>query len=242
LYKIRKYLGFGRVASFIKNGNTYWQYYTSDKSNIERFIQLFNGNLVLEKRRSQFESLLQFFNKTYRKHIVQKPWIGEPSLSHAWLTGFLEADGGFYTNVQQQFRKGKKIATGEPYYNFHLKMYITQKGERNALEKIRNLFGGTAKIATITNGKTPVLYQRLEIFPASCRERIIEYVTKFPFLGEINISYKQWVRVHGYKQRGLKLSDKSALKLSNLVLKLADPNFVGDDPALVQEILENPGS
>ncbi len=59
LYFIKKTLGFGSVNSWQRNETTYWVYRVNSKKNIQRIIQLFNGNLVLTKRKVQFEKWLK---------------------------------------------------------------------------------------------------------------------------------------------------------------------------------------
>lgn len=55
-----------------------------------------------------------------------------------------------------------------------------------------------------------------------CREHIIIYFSKFPLKGLKNVYYKRWVRIHGYQQRGLRLTSRSATKLQHLVLALEE--------------------
>ncbi|MGQ2964091.1 MAG: hypothetical protein ACT6RN_27560 [Agrobacterium sp.] len=50
------------------------------------------------------------------------------SLDNAWLSGFSDADGGFYTNVGVDFKLSKRPAGGY-YTKFLCKYYITQDGE-----------------------------------------------------------------------------------------------------------------
>lgn len=224
LYFIRKNLGYGRIQRIVKPENSiYYRYYTSKRENIERLVNLFNGNLILEKRQQQFEKLLNDIEQMWNLKIFLKPWKMKPSLNTAWLTGFVEGDGGFYTNQGNNFIRGH-YPNGRVRYGFFLKFYITQKSEQNVLIRIRDLFKATNKLATITNGRTDVRYNRLEVSNAKSRNLIITYFERFPFKGEKNISFKRWTRVHGYQQRGQKLTEKSANKLKTLLDKLDEEN------------------
>lgn len=215
----------------------YYQYYTGSIENITRLLALFNGNLVFTKRREKFEKTLAFFqdNAMLKKPMVLKPWRVEPSLEHAWLTGFLQADGGFYTNVLQNFIDSP---TNAP--KFIARMYVTQKSEREILQKIQGLFGSTSVVTSLTNAYTDVLYNRMDIADVECREKIMDYVTNFPFIGTKQVSYFQWVRVHEYTKLQLKPSLSDAKKLAELISTISAENLTIDDQALVQQILDHP--
>jgi hypothetical protein len=224
LYFIRKNLGYGRIQRIVKPDNKiYYRYYTSKKENIERLLNLFNGNLILEKRQQQFEKLLNNIEQMWDLKIFLQPWKMKPSLNNAWLTGFVEGDGAFYTNQGNNFIRGH-YPDGRVRYGFFLKFYIIQKSEQNVLIRIRDLFQATNKLSTITNSRTDVRYNRLEISNAKSRNLIIQYFERFPFKGEKNISFNRWVRIHGYYQRGQKLTEKSANKLKRLLDKLDEEN------------------
>jgi hypothetical protein len=221
---IRTKLGFGRVLTFEKNGFSYCRFYTSKKENIIRFIFLFNGNLILEKRREQFLSWLKELNFSWGLDIQPKPFSLEISLENSWLSGFSDADAGFYTNVKTNFR-GSKKPKGGFYGKFITKFYITQKEELHALQQILHLFESTNKIATVTNGKTSVCYNRIEILNIKSSEKIFQYFEKFPLKTKRKIDYSRWVRVHSYKNMHVVLTDKAAIKLARLVLNIEEPFF-----------------
>jgi hypothetical protein len=220
IYKIRKILGFGKVQPITtKDGNTYFRYFTSKKEHILRLTYLFNGNLILEKRQLQFEQVIFSINELWKLNLEVKAWNMQPSVNNAWLTGFVEGDGGFYTNLGNSFIRGHYI-NGKVRYGFFLKFYITQHGETQVLEAIRNLFEATNKLSIFISNQTLQEYMRLEITNMRSRKLIISYFNKFPFLGEKKIDFLRWQRVHGYHERGEKLSEKSAKKLQQLILKL----------------------
>lgn len=173
LYKIQNILGFGSVIQLTKNGRIYYRFCTSKKEHILRLVTIFNGNLVLKKRRCQFENLLQNINIIWNSNISVKPWEAKPSLNDGWLSGFSERDGGFYTNLGNDFKRGK-YDDGRTRYGFYLKFYITQKGEDETLLYIRDLFKATNQLYTIRK-----IYSRLEITNILSRILIIDYFNKF---------------------------------------------------------------
>ena len=222
LFKIRKELGYGRVYPVTKpNGKIYYRYFTSKKEHILRLITLFNGNLVLKKRQHQFEHLISKIKIIWNINISVKTWNVKPTLTDTWLSGFVEGDGAFYTNQGNCFIRGK-YPDGRIRYGFFLKFYITQKGEKDILIHIRDLFQATNQILTFRKKNSLTTYYRIEICNTKSRDLIINYFEKFPLLGDKNIWFKRWKRIHGYQQRGERLTQKSAQKLQKLLMKLEE--------------------
>ena len=220
IYKMRTLLGFGKVNSMTKkNGQVYFRYFTSKREHILRLTALFNGNLILNKRQRQFEKVIASINQMWQLNLQIKTWQMKPSLNNAWLTGFVEGDGGFYTNLGNSFIRGH-YPDGRIRYGFFLKFYITQEGETSILEVIRDLFEANNSLSTFTLSKTLKQYVRLEITNMKSRRLILAYFNKFPFLSQKKIDFLRWERIHGYQQRGERLSEKSAKKLQQLLLEL----------------------
>jgi hypothetical protein len=224
LYYIRTKLGFGRVITYQKDGQTYGRWFTSKKENILRLVYLLNGNLILEKRREQFKEWVKEINLMWNLTLPIKNSTLKVSFQNAWFAGFVEADGGFYTNVLQNFKYGKRPKGGY-YVKFKTVFYITQLGELEFLEDIQALVGCTTKIGTVTNGRTKVLYNRLTITPSNCINLLLNYFTKFPLKGSKNIDLLRFARIHGYKQMQRVVTEKAAERLAKLILSLQDPNY-----------------
>jgi hypothetical protein len=225
LKHIRTRLGFGKVSTFEKNGFSYCRFYTSERQNIIRLIFLFNGNLILNKRREQFLNWLKELNLFWELGIEAKPFHLQISLKNGWLSGFSDADAGFYTNVKTNFR-GSQKPQGGYYVKFVTKFYITQKDEQSALQQILDLFESTKKIEKVTNGKTSVLYNRIEIQDAESSEKIFSYFQLFPLKSNRKIDYSRWVRVHSYKNMHVVVTEKAATKLVRLLLSIEEPSHV----------------
>nr|AYQ95215.1 hypothetical protein [Trochiscia hystrix] len=224
LYKIRQTLGFGIVYTIKKkNEKMYYRYFTSKREHVLRLIQLLNGNLVLKKRQLQFEKLISEVNDIWECDIQLQPWTAQPSLLNAWISGFVEGDGGFYINPRN-FTEEKKYTDYHIRYNrILLKFYVTQKGEFEILKQIRDLFQATNKIYKIRNNTTNEYYNRLEIFHKKSRNLLLKYFKQFPLQGEKHIDFLRWQRVHNYKEEmllGKQLSEKSVKKLQRLFLQL----------------------
>jgi hypothetical protein len=60
LYRIKKELGFGTVREEIRENNqSYWKFIIESKKNIPKIAALFNGNIILPKRRVQFHKWIE---------------------------------------------------------------------------------------------------------------------------------------------------------------------------------------
>jgi hypothetical protein len=186
-------------------------------------IYLFNGNLILKKRKNQFLKFLEQLNSSWNLSIKAKPFYCKVSLQNAWLAGFCDADAGFYTNRQTNF-KGSKKTSGGYYVKFVTKFYITQHGEEKTLIEISNLVGAfNKKLSKITNGTTTTVYNRLEISDSVSTEILIQYFQKYPLKGSRKMNFLRWVRVHAYKNMYKIVTEKAAQKLATLLMNLEEP-------------------
>jgi hypothetical protein len=169
------------------------------KRQILCLVSIFNGNLVLNKRRRQFEDLVQNLNIIWNTNISVKSWEAKPSLNDGWISGFVEGDGGFYTNLGNDFKRCK-YTDGRTRYGFFLKFYITQKEEDDTLLYIRDLFKATNKLYKRK------AHSRIEIANIPSRILIIDYFNKFKLLGAKDNWFQRWKRVHDQQQRGIRLN------------------------------------
>lgn len=150
------------------------------QSDVLRFIGLFNGNLILQKRHADFQAILEHINVGWNLHIPLKPWSATLSLKSGWLSGFTDAEGCFNTNVGQGL-KTKVRRSGSQAYGFALYYQITQDAEKDLFQKILHLFQSTNKIYQNTNGRTVKMYNRIAISVNTC---LIDYFDSFPLLGK----------------------------------------------------------
>ena len=215
MYKIKKNLGFGNVTQFIKNNKFYWRYSTSKKKYLISLIYLFNGNLLSNHKQKHFKDFVTHFNKMYNLNFSVFETRLKPSLKTAWLSGFLEGDGGFYFNSNNIIRFNKN---GYKRYNLKMKFYITQKNEIELLMKIKELFYIPTNIYKIHNGNEFQKYNRLETSQLNCHLLIIKYLENYPFLGKRNITFSRWKRLVNYRVNKYPITDKSILKLKRLIL------------------------
>lgn len=220
MYKIRKTLGFGRVTCVTeRKGNpprneTYWRYNTTKKECLLSFIYLFNGNLVSHQKHQKFKTFVTNFNQHHKTNFVVSNQKRCLSFETAWLSGFLEGDGGFYACSKNliYFKQD-----GSKSYNIHTRFYVTQKGNLVLLKRIKKLCNISSQIYQFGNGHTLDKYNRLETRRLECLQLIIIYLDKYPFLGQRKIKFSRWKRVVDYRLNNYPITDKSIAKLKRLI-------------------------
>ena len=119
LHFIRTNLGFGKVSKY----QNYSRFIVADKTNIDKLIFIFNGNLVLNKTNLCFITWLNARN-TYSKEKLE--YLNKNQFlnlnDNAWLSGFIDAEGCFTVNkiINSKFVLG---------YRLCLRFILNQKNE-----------------------------------------------------------------------------------------------------------------
>ena len=126
LNHIRETLLIGRVRHFGK----FSRYMVDDNNSIKLLISLFNGNLILDKRKAQLRNWLNVFN------IDEVNYKALPLINNAWISGLIDAEGCFSVTLF----KRKAMTLG---YQVKLRFMIDQKDSLHDMLFIRdqlNLF------------------------------------------------------------------------------------------------------
>jgi hypothetical protein len=208
VYKIRSQLGFGTVSS------SGYKYSVNDKKGLQRIASLFAGNLVLPKRRSQFQKwfslgkVLGVWPKTSDFVTLEARLLREnqPELTTAWFSGFLEAEGCFYACVSP---------SRSPFPCLMQKITLTQHslvGEKDILKELGRLLESKAQVRLV---KKPNTY-RLEMASLETHKILINYLQKFPLQGKKGIAFRRWWRVFLQRQEKKHLTAKGIEKLKRL--------------------------
>lgn len=181
MYKIQTMLGFGhaRKVHQHKNGRTYFRFEAYSLEDILRLALLCNGNLVLEKRKVKFKAWLknvEKVRKSSRQAFRAVTFLNRkvlPCLSNAWLSGFLEGDGGFASSKLKFCRlaQGFKI-------HFDLKFYLSQTHTHAFMVQLKDVFQNPNPIQPKTN---PVVHERLETKRLKVLKRVMLYLETYPF-------------------------------------------------------------
>lgn len=119
LYFIRTNLGFGKVSKYENHS----RFIVADKTNIDKLIFIFNGNLVLNKTNLRFTTWLNARN-IYSEEKLE--YLNKNKLlnlnDNAWLSGFIDAEGCFNVSkiIDSRYILG---------YRVRLRFILDQKNE-----------------------------------------------------------------------------------------------------------------
>jgi hypothetical protein len=180
---IKETLGFGKVISQSKITS---RYVTQNKKEIELIIHLFNGNLILPRRKEKFEEFVKGFNTWVSKgrillNPVERKYTSIlPSLDNYWLSGFTDGEGSFTCSIN----KDKGFS-----FNFN----ISQKWEQNIiiLEHFCILFnGGIVTKHTMDN------VNEYRIGGLQNSQNVFLYFDHYPLMTKKYVSYAAWKEIH----------------------------------------------
>jgi LAGLIDADG endonuclease len=205
LNHIHKTLGIGRVRTY----GHFSRYHVDDKKGILILAYLFNGNLILDKRKIQFKKWLNILN------INQKNYNISPSLNNSWLSGFIDAEGCF--NVTLFKRKSMKLG-----YQVKLRFMIDQKDSLNTMLFIKdqlNLFLTHRKLKKGSFGSM----HRIESNSFVKAHLIIEYLNKYQLKTKKQESFNKWLTVYELVQNNSHLTEKG---LSDIRILSKEVNLI----------------
>lgn len=183
-------LGIGRVRTY----GHFSRYRVDDKKGILVLIALFNGNLVLDKRKVQIKKWLDTVN------IEQKSNNVLPLINNSWLSGFIDAEGCF--NVSLFKRKSMTLG-----YQVKLRFMIDHKDSLDDMLFIKdqlNLFISHRKLKKGTIGTI----HRIESNSLVKVPFIIIYLKKFKLKSKKQESFNKWVTVYELVKNKAHLTEK----------------------------------
>jgi hypothetical protein len=191
LYYIKKELGFGRVSLQDSKNKTY-QFIVRDKEGLLKLINIFNGNLYLNKYNNKFKLFVDRYNETYKTNIIVINNNKFISLNNAWLSGFTDAEGCLLHSFYN-----KKIS---------IRYVLAQKNEDNILNQIAILLDGKINISKLDNTSyMTVNYTKLI--------KIIKYLNTYKLKTKKSIIYINWVWVYYTYKNKLYLKDDKSYEL-----------------------------
>lgn len=191
-------LGIGRVRTY---GN-FSRYRVDDKEGIRVLIALFNGNLVLDKRKIQVKKWLDTVN------IVELNNKALPILNNSWLSGFIDAEGCFNVTLF----KRKSMALG---YQVKLRFMIDQKDSLDNMLFIKdqlNLFLINRKLKKGSNG----IMHRIESNSFVKVPLIVDYINTFRLKTKKQESFDKWVRVYELVKNKAHLTEDGLYEIRKL--------------------------
>ena len=175
LYKIKSKLGYGTITGPYSQKNpsgtisTYYRYRVGDFEGTRNLVEIFNGELVLDKTRERFAKYLEVQNRRACKPTFNAPVIAlidsamEPSLSHGWLSGFIDAEGCFSHSFSRN-------VSSDEIASVKLRFTLPQKGEKRVFDYLQSILGGSLGLEGSEG------YYRLEVSGQNDLKRIIDYL------------------------------------------------------------------
>jgi LAGLIDADG endonuclease len=182
LYHIRDVLGFGSVSIDSKGIG---RYQVSAREHILLLIYLFSGNLILNKRVTQFNAWVTAFNSLTGRSIALCNEALQLTLNTAWLSGFADAEGCFYVSI---------VARAASVVGFRtmLRFMLDQQFEIEVLYTIAALFGSGHVHLRVGTNET----YRFTIDSFSAIPTVIEYFTRFPLRTHKRDSFNRWSEIY----------------------------------------------
>lgn len=198
LNHIHETLGIGRVTTYGK----FSRYRVDDKKGILFLIALFNGNLVLNKRKTQVKKWLDTID------IKQKNNNVFPLINNSWLSGFIDAEGCF--NVTLFKRKCMTLG-----YQVKLRFMIDQKDSLHEMLYIKNQLNLYLSHRKLKKGSIGTMH-RIESNSFIKVPLIIEYINRFKLKTKKQESFDKWVTVYKLVKNKAHLTEQGLNEIRKL--------------------------
>lgn len=149
----------------------------------ERSIKEGTKEFVEKNRDLMYKDQSDMLNYNEKNFVI-------PSYFPAWLSGFVEAEGGFIVRFDK--RRDMQVIR---------EIYIGQNSEHYILKAIRDYFGGSVKVHFSVSKKEfsekrkrlgEVRYYFVIMGSKAVRSAINYHFTRYPLLGDKKVSYKRW--------------------------------------------------
>ena len=186
LYKIKKLVGYGQIDGPYenKNGSTYYRYRVGNLKGTKRLIEIFNGNLVLDKTQKRFENYLKVYNtQASTKEIPLSEKRHIPTLNDHWLSGFIDAEGSFSGIIRKDPVGGDPLAV-------KIRVSLVQKDEPGTMHYLAKLLG--ASFSDYKSNNTT----RVFIDSIKSRNKLIRYLNAHPLHSSKNVAFTRFKKIH----------------------------------------------
>ena len=181
LHYIRTNLGFGKVSTY----KSCSRYIVADKTNIDRLIFLFNGNLILNKTNNHFFLWLNSRDLYSKEKIPLLSPIGLGGIEKGgWLSGFIDAKGCF----NARFVRNNRYTLG---FRVHLRFLLDQKDEKETLQGVKSFLK-----SGFVSGKGEK--ERYTIEENSGFHLLISFLKKHPLRTLKKVDFLRWASLLRY--------------------------------------------
>ncbi len=181
LFYIKKQLGFGSVSVQDKFNKTH-HFRVRKEQGLFTIINIFNGNLYLEKTYNRFIFFVNAFNLKYNQNICCFPRLSIRNFKfeNAWLCGFADAEGCFNITIVRRSLK---------YTQIQVRFILSQKGEYVFMNDLAFLLKGKLSYLKSYDGYN-LTVNLLNL------KNIISYFNKYQLRTKKYINYFNWLKVY----------------------------------------------
>lgn len=216
LYAIRTNLGFGKVSTY----KMYSRYIVADKTNIDKLISIFNGNLVLNKTNTRFISWLHTRNMYSKEKIEYLQKNSFSCFNNAWLSGFIDAEGCFNATkiIDEKYSLGL-LSSAARGFRVRLRFILDQKNEKEIFYKIQDFL----QSGVISNRTKVELMFRFTSTSISSHEILIKYLERYSLRTLKKVSFLRFCCLLRYikNRKTLPWQGKVLQKIENLLKNIS---------------------
>jgi hypothetical protein len=247
LYRVRNILGFGSVRAdfrprpmqanlsfvdpdspkrtFQANSDRYYYRLTiSNREGIKKLIDLFNGRFVCQHRREQLSKWILVWNHLYPKeYITELQSDAKPTLLNAWLSGFLDAEGGFSISIAPR-NSTSSMKPEAKKFRVRPRVFCDQKNEEEVLVAIARAFKA-GRVSFRAGDKTQF---RWMIDTWKHVEKVKAYLSRYPLRTRKHLVFLRWLKVRQLVLRKEHLTDEGLQKIRKLCTHLQKGRPVKD--------------
>ena len=235
LYKVRKILGFGSVrkdqhARFVRRSQEdlatigakaprpkdwnrpYFRLVVSHREGIKKLIQLFNGRFVCQHRREQLFNWISLWNRLHPKECINYlESTAEPTLMNAWLSGFLDAEGGFSISIAPR-SSTSSMKSEAKRFRVRPRVFCDQKNEKEVLVAIARAFQA-GRVSARANDRTQF---RWMVDTWKHVGKIKSYLNRYPLRTRKHLVYLRWMKIYYTVLRREHLTEHGFQKIRQL--------------------------
>ena len=204
LFFIKKNLGFGVVRLQDKNNKTHC-FRVRDKEGLFKIISIFNGNIFMETRKTQFKLFIAAYNKVYKESIVYIDNNYKPDLSDSWLCGFTDAykknefflSGCFTCSIIDRPKEGGLV---------RLRYILSQKGNFEEMQFLGDLLNGKIHHLKSYDGyNMTVNTTKLSL--------VVKYFDTHPLKTKKSVVYFNWNKTYKFVMNKKHLTEKGLITI-----------------------------
>ena len=242
LYRVRNILGFGSVRTDFRTAQAcnlrmhatsvsphypervfqansdryYYRLIVSNREGIKKLIHLFNGRFVCQHRREQLWKWIFVWNHLYPKECIRELQSNaKPTLLNAWLSGFLDAEGGFSISIAPR-SSTSSMKPETKKFRVRPRVFCDQKNEEGVLVAIARAFKA-GRVSSRTMDKTQF---RWMIDTWKHVQKVKSYLSRYPLRTRKHLVYLRWLKVYYMVLRKEHLTDEGLQKIRKLCTHL----------------------